>query len=377
MLINKCLSIICFLPVAYFFADYAHAFTDSEDLRRKEAISLMAAGEYDAAKEILEEMSKKGLSSALVRNEQQKLLGQVQLRLEDYNGAIASFTNVIDFPRAERTTALINRCYAYLQLNLLLDAQRDCSEGRHIIERVNLTNLSKDTSEGTQAFRQISLSMVEAEIFVNLGQPEQALEVLYSSREIVEDANLEIKNYWGLLLSIAEISSSIGQYKNSLKILDEIEHIIPNTERHRLLAARASTLRGMGDVDGAVTNWTDAYNASLEVGHHAETNIGYLFLACAHLIQEGRNEDALSPCNAAAEANPKSALYAEANAFAITQAYGLSAGAKEINRATQLSLNSPIRAFVAQKLFEQIPSVTGIIENLYDLTSLEVESNQP
>ena len=143
-------------------------------------------------------------------------MGQAKIRLGDYDGAIAALTNVIDFPRTDRTMALINRCYAYLQLNLVLDAQRDCSEARRTVERNNAIRSLNEAPQILRDYHQISLNMVDAELLLRSGQAERALEVLNDAASLVEESDLpgplHMQAYWAVIPFRAEVPGAQGMY---------------------------------------------------------------------------------------------------------------------------------------------------------------------
>ncbi|QBX35135.1 hypothetical protein E4191_10805 [Paracoccus liaowanqingii] len=363
---------LALLPVLAGAQNDRAPFNDVEVHQLDAARSLMAAGEYEAAEAALAVMSHTSLSSAVARSEQQKLLGQVSLQLKDYDGAIAAFTNVIDFPRADRTTALTHRCYAYLQLNLLLDAQRDCSEAKYILRHAYKAGAAGAPSEAMLDYRQLSFDMVEAQLLARAGRSKQALELVEAAIQRVRlrdaEGRLSIRDYWGLFLYSAEILGDRGKYRDALARLDEISMVLPDAERHRLLSVRASVLRRSGDIDGAVEAWSEAYSAALAHGLSPEAALDYMFFSCTSLLQEHKDEQALAPCGIIANNAPGNALYAEANAVAMARARGLLSAAVEIERAAKLRQNSSMAVVVVQELVKQLPDIGETLRYLKLIT---------
>ncbi|UWQ80354.1 hypothetical protein K3725_04905 [Leisingera sp. S132] len=331
-------------------------FTAEEDAQIAAADARFGVGDYTGAYEILSAMNDEVLSSTDARTEQQKRLGKVLLRLGDYDGAIAAFTNAIEFPLSDQTTALTDRCYAYLQVNLLLDAQQDCSQARREVELARLLGSNDPIEWLTQEYRSVSLSLIEASLFRRSGQLRQALEILDGATAVIESSakdttrdatlRLRVEDNWPLYLSRADVMGEIGRYEEALASLSQLEAVVPDSELHRVLATRASLLRNSGELEAAVGAWLRAAEAvpllQEESGSLARAANEYLFLACASLLRAQRHEEALGPCGKVAEADKTNGYFAEANAVALLRARGWAQAWPEAMRAVQLQEETPI-----------------------------------
>ncbi len=280
-------------------------------------------GKYEAARDILEELNRTPLSGTLARTEQQKLLGQVYLYLEEYGKAIAALTNVIDFPRTDHVTALINRCYAYMKVNLIVDARSDCVAARVDLDRAEFSRFK--ASGETIAFRKVSLAHVEAQLALRSGQLERALDFIGEAHALLEDApQLSEWFVWDLDLLESKALAALGDSEAALASVAKTLQAAPERERHAALATRAAILLRQGERDAAVKEYVSAAESATP----GKTRAKYYFEACSTLLQTVQREqavaersalleNALDPCRLAATNDDENGLYHEAHAAAL------------------------------------------------------------
>lgn len=343
-------------------------FTSVEAAQIDAADAFFRAGDYLGAHELLADMNAIALSSTEARTEQQKRLGKVLLRLGDFDGAIAAFTNAIEFPLSDQTTALIDRCFAYLQLNLLLDAQLDCSRARRDVNLERIVGSDNPIERLTFEYRSVSLSLIEASLYRRSGNVRQALELLNDAVAVVEESakdtkrpegmSLRVKDNWSLYLLQADIVGEMGRYEDALALLTQVETIVPDSELHRVLATRAPLLSSFGDLDAAVAAWLRAAavvpQAQDEKGPLARAANEYVFLACLSLLRAERHEEALGPCGEVAEADKTNGYFAEAYAVALLRARGWAQALPQAVRARQLQEETPIGAKTLQEFLASL-----------------------
>ncbi|WP_299770858.1 hypothetical protein [uncultured Tateyamaria sp.] len=286
-------------------------------------------GDIEKALDVLSGLNIAPIRSQKLRSSQQRLLAQAQIRVEDYDGAIASLTNVIDFPRSDRMSALINRCFAYLRINLVLDAQRDCAAAKGAIKSAEIRG--KPVSD----HRKISFAMVEAEILLRSGRTGAALDTLTAAIGIAQQART-LDRHWGLSLFKAQVLTVLGREDEALSIIDRITPKVPPSEKHQILAERAAVFLRKGNIETALYNWSAA---SLASPKNAEE---YLFKSCVSLIQAAKYERARAPCGELVQLDEDNSVFADAYAVSVLESQGVMAAAPEVLRALELRPRSEL-----------------------------------